>query len=718
MTHVANTVTTTATTTTTETTIMTNIFTTELTDKQLTAFMHTATPVLASKFVQDYLEVIVDAEANTKDYDSEQAQFCALMAAFVANVTRSVLSNYQRECPWTIEDLNEKAPQMLETMVRFNEWVNLDVSGKLLDLLQNPLQLVLGGEEQAPCHLVAENGWIVPSRAAYQWMLRVGSIQPMTEPVTRNNRRTKAVSPRSNKEWTNSFSYIKGGAVKPNAKVKQALHFFESTPYLMDEEMYYIIEAVAQKCPEHTQIKTMEYAIKSCKELLGKGQLYGEWYTDRRGRFYPLSFGGPNLQTSDLGRSLYSVVSHKELTEEQFNKVGQRIFFQDLKDAWDNSTPLTPKIMRFVLNAPIEYIIACLTGQIDQKLVAGKPFMFVKMCMDYANAKLAWSQGKGYIFQTPIGLDAKSSGTQILAILAGAHDVADRCGITPVLRATDKERKAVDPYAFAGEMVDMELQAQGYAFEMTRSKIKTPYMAIQYGGGRRAIMKSANFKAWTRELNLDSAGATDFCDIIINKINESLGKRIEGFINSVEYNVRQKCAEMGVNNFRYFTFDGFPVQTADREVITTGASFTLNFNPNRGGCILQFGNMETGEHWQVGGEATVDEFVRKFVVHFIQGTDAMLARTVAIKAQEAGIEGYASIHDCFRTSVADADKLLGVIQDAYVEIFSDNRIVKSLENQIGKLTGYVDENGMWVNYAVGEAIDANLFTADTFYGFC
>lgn len=717
MTHVASTAATTATTTaTTLETTMTAFNTIEFTDKQRSSFMHTAAPMLASELVRTLLDVQVDEQTGEKSYDSDDAQTCALLGTLAATVARSILINFQLGNPWTGDDLDEKCPAMLETIVKNNDWVNLDVTGKLFDAIQYPAALISGME--SVCHVVEENNWVVPSRAAYQWILRMGSITPMFEPVTPENRRSKSVSPRSKKEWTNSFSYIKGGAVKPNAKVKKALNFFESTPYLMDEEMYYIIEEVARKCPEHVQIKTMEYAIKACKDLLGKGQLFGEWYTDKRGRFYPIAFGGPNLQTSDLGRSLYSVVSHKGLTEEQFNKVGKRIFFQDLKDAWDNSTPLTPKIMQFVLNAPIEYIVGCLTNQVDSRLIANKPFMFVKMCLDYAQAKLAWSQGNEYIFNTPIGLDAKSSGTQILAILAGAHDVADRCGITAVQRLTDKERKAVDPYAFAGEMVDQELQAQGYNFTMTRGKIKTPYMAIQYGGGFRAIMKSNDFKSWVRQLELDAEGAKDFCGVIIDKINESLGKQIEGFINSVEHNVREKCVEMGVNNFRYFTFDGFPVQTADREVITTGTSFRICFNATRANDNITFGNMETGESWNVTGEETVEEFVRKFVVHFIQGTDAMLARTVAIKAQEAGIEGYASIHDCFRTSVADADKLLGVIQAAYVEIFSDNKIVKSLEKQIGELKGYVDAEGTWINFTVGEAIDSNLFTAETFYGFC
>lgn len=710
----------TTTPTTTETTIMTNAIvlnSIDLFKASSSSYMFTAAPMLGSQVVKNLLTRVVDDQTGEETYDSEESQVCALLGTNAANITKSVMGALLRNDPWTVEQLEDMSLSMFKTLVDNNNWINLDVDGNLFDAVTNPHSIVVD-MENAPCHIVEENGWVVPSRAAYQWMYKMGSISPMEEPVTKENRRTKSVSPRSKGEYSNSFSYIKGGQVKPNYKVKSALQYFESTPYLMDEDMYYTIDRVASKCPEHVEVKTMQYVMTACKELLGKGQLFGEWYTDKRGRFYPLSFGGPNLQTSDLGRSLYSVVSTKALSEEEFNNTGKKYFMQDMKDAWDNKTPLTPKIINFVMGDASTYIIACLTGQIDPKLVAAKPFMFVKMCQDYFAAKAAWANGEKHIFKTPVGLDAKSSGTQILAIIAGAHDVADRCGVTSVVRATDAERKAADPYMFAATVVNQFLAKEGYNFHMTRSDIKTPYMAIQYGGGFKAIMKSQQFRDWTVQLNLDFEGSKDFAGLIIDSIRHSLGERINDFIETVQYNVRKRCEELGVQNFRYHTLDGFPVQTKDKTSYTTNASFYVVFNSSRVGDRVKFGNPETGACWNITGEETVDEFVRKFVVHFIQGTDAMLARTVANKAKEANIEGYASIHDCFRTSVADADKLLGLIQDAYLEIFTDNSIIKSLEEQIGDLRGYVDAEGCWINYSIGDAVDSSLYTADTFYGFC
>lgn len=708
------------TTTTKETTAMTNAIvlnSIDLFNAASKSYMFTAAPMLGSTVVKNLLTRVVDEQTGEESYDTEESQVCALIATNAANITKSVMGALLRNDPWTVEQLQEMSLSMLSTLTENNNWVNLNVEGALFDALANP-QSIITDMENAPCHIVEENGWVVPSRAAYQWMYKMGSIRPMFEPVTKENRRSKAISPRSKMEHVNSFSYIKGGQVKPNLKVKSALQYFESTPYLMDEDMYYTIERVATHCPEHVEIKSMQYVMTACKELLGKGQMYGEWYTDKRGRFYPLSFGGPNLQTSDLGRSLYSVVSTKPLTEEEFNNTGKKFFMQDMKDAWDNNTPLTPKIINFVMGDASTYIIACLTGQIDRKLVAAKPFMFVKMCQDYFAAKAAWANGESYLFKTPVGLDAKSSGTQILAIIAGAHDVADRCGVTNVLRTTDAERKAVDPYMFAAEVVNKFLAKEGYNFHMSRGDIKTPYMAIQYGGGFKAIMKQYQFRDWTEQLSLDMQGAKDFAGLIIDSIRHSLGERINDFIETVQYNVRKRCEEMGVNNFRYFTLDGFPVQTKDKNSYNTNAAFYITFNSNRAGDKVKFGNPETGVTWAISGEETVDEFVRKFVVHFIQGTDAMLARTVALKAKEAGIEGYASIHDCFRTSVADADKLLGLIQSAYLDIFANNDIIKSLEEQIGDLRGYIDAEGCWINYTIGDAIDSSLYTADSFYGFC
>ena len=69
--------------------------------------------------------------------------------------------------------------------------------------------------------------------------------------------------------------------------------------------------------------------------------------------------------------------------------------------------------------------------------------------------------------------------------------------------------------------------------------------------------------------------------------------------------------------------------------------------------------------------AVAEEFVRTFMVNYIQGLDALVARTVIVHAKKAGLKSFTSIHDCFRTTLEDAPKLKAVIASAYKEVFID-----------------------------------------------
>jgi len=97
-----------------------------------------------------------------------------------------------------------------------------------------------------------------------------------------------------------------------------------------------------------------------------------------------------------------------------------------------------------------------------------------------------------------------------------------------------------------------------------------------------------------------------------------------------------------------------------------------------------FGQQQEGKPWTIRQtKPTAEEFIRTFVVNFIQGIDALVARTVAVHAKRAGLRGYTSIHDCFRVCLADAPKLMKVIRSAYKEVFVDNNQFENLSKQLG-----------------------------------
>jgi len=77
-----------------------------------------------------------------------------------------------------------------------------------------------------------------------------------------------------------------------------------------------------------------------------------------------------------------------------------------------------------------------------------------------------------------------------------------------------------------------------------------------------------------------------------------------------------------------------------------------------------------------------EEFARTFMVNWIQGLDALIARTVATKCKAAGIKGFISIHDCFRVAIHEVHMLKGIIDDAYVHIFVNNNVLEHLAKQL------------------------------------
>lgn len=671
--------------------------------------IYTTAPMLATMILKATSAPFYNEETEAEQYPAGDAQQAAMTAVAVTMVLGTIIKQTALGALMTVESLEETTLIQYNRVLEVNPDVQL-VNTKMMDVVftmfnSGIIELVSSDERAADSELV------VASRQAYNHFFKVSALIPQYSPIKAiTDRRTKQSSPSSKKALLQSLAIVKGGRVNPNSKLKQAINFLQTQPFMLDEDQLFIINELYKddRYNKTVTLASNKFVIDACNTINPSEYLYSEHGTCKRGRIMPLCFGAPNLQSGDLCRSLYNVVSTQPVMADH---VGITYFKNEMKEA--AGFPLDMKVIRVIASDPVQFLKDALSNIVK----VDEPFKLVKMCRELVAAQAAWAKGEGYIFQTPVGLDAKSSGTQILAILAGDEKIADACGITNVLR-TEKERKLVDMYAVSGQNVNA---ATGYTF--TRNDMKTPYMAIQYGGSWKAIHKQAAFKATcaTQGLVADEE-VVEMAKTCADLVKKSLGHKINGLISSIEYNVSKMCMEQGIESFAYKHLDGFMVSVNDTKSIYAG--WSGNINVSRGDRLstpVKFGefNEETGVGtWSVSVGAAREEFVRKFVVHFVQGIDAMLARTVAVNAMNAGIEGYATIHDCFRTCVADADKLLPLIQAAYLELFTDGKIMNSLEEQIGKLTGYEDADGAWTPYSLSAPIDAAMYTMPNSYYFC
>ena len=673
--------------------------------------VYTVAPMLATMILKAYSEVIFNEETGEDQYPAADAQQAAMTSVAVTMVLGTVIKQLAQGVLLDVESVEETARIQYGRILDVNPDVQLVNSG-MLDVVSVMYMVGILEVTTDDERCDEEHEYLVPSRSAYNSFFKVSALVPQYQPIKSiGDRRTRQASATSKKAHLASLAIVKGGRVNPNSKLKTAIDFLQTQPFMLDAEQLEIINTLYrdERLKDNITITSNKFVVDACNTIDSAEYLFSEHGTCKRGRIMPLCFGAPNLQSGDLCRSLYNVVSTQPVMPDH---IGITYFKAEMKEA--AGFPLDMKVIRNIAADPVEFLRLCLLNQMQ----CDEPFKLVKMCRELVNAQTAWAKGEGYIFSTPVGLDAKSSGTQILAILAGDANVADRCGVTNVLR-TDKERKTVDMYAYSGQLVNAET---GYTF--TRNDMKTPYMAIQYGGSWKAIYKQAKFKVTCANQGLFGnneveAMARQCADIV----KKSLGSNINGLIASIEHNVRKMCDDQNIDSFSYKHLDGFMVTVSDTKKVNAGWAGEINVTHSNDlrSKKVKFGevNPETMiGSWMVTTDADRTEFVRKFVVHFVQGIDAMLARTVAVNAKEAGIEGYATIHDCFRTCVADADKLLPLIQAAYLELFADGKIMNHLESQIGKLTGYIDSDACFVPYQVAAPIAAEMYTMPNSYYFC
>lgn len=272
--------------------------------------------------------------------------------------------------------------------------------------------------------------------------------------------------------------------------------------------------------------------------------------------------------------------------------------------------------------------------------------------------------------------------------------------------------------------------------QFKRNDMKTPYMAIQYGGSSHAISSggtSAAFTLFCKTNNLITGYAAELAEAAVN---EALGSQVTDMIASIEYTVAQllETKEERVTNVSYTHTDGFVVRTDnsscqvksaidafsfifkcaeyDNDGNETLKAKTIDFNTSSELVFQDSNSSIEMDCVSVNSQRTRSETVRKFVVNYVQGIDALIARTVAINARDAGITNYTSIHDCFRCHPNDVTKLQEVISLTYKQLFIEQDQLAHLESQIGEITGYYtkDENFQeyWVSWNRGQ----NFVTAE------
>lgn len=499
---------------------------------------------------------------------------------------------------------------------------------------------------------------------------------PFTEKVTAETRRKP---------------FIKGGKVKPSKLLENCIEFLQDTEYHVDADMTAVIERMIDMNSRSGQplpaaIQQELHVWNNAKAMVRQDTLFSDYFADNRGRLYHVACAGPNPQSSDFARCLYShnvenIVN--KLNEDGSTTEAYNMFMSELADIsggiWTESKMLTR-----VAQNPAGALLNILTREDAPK----KPFTYVRLALDWFKFETTGACDSRVGF----GLDAKCSGTQYLAFIAGNPEMAQATGLV------NSDTKAADPYQLSLKQLEKLLDKssmkpsqeilEAHLNKKTgRAFIKTPYMAVQYGGGKAALLGNKDYTQYVKQqLAIPEEKLEAFASLCVDAVHAALGEKINLFIERVQQAVQKKCEELNKEYFTYRHTDGLTVLKPcfpSREICEP---FSIRVDSQ---TRVIFGQQNEGKAWTIRDTSpTKEEFVRTFVVNYIQGIDALVARTVAKYAKKAGLRGFTSIHDCFRCCLADAPRMMSVIREAYMEIFVKNSQFEALSKQLGGIDMY------------------------------
>lgn len=575
--------------------------------------------------------------------------------------------------------------------------LNVDMIGYMANAIEQVHNLNRDKKEFYITHTPAE---MLAFAVAMRWMdINVEGMMSITDKWVQLTTGSRALLPTNERvsDETRRVPFVKGNKVPGSKLLKEAEQFLADTAYHVESSMGKAVHEYLEgwkrenankgmyaKLP--TRIDAEMYVHKGSELVHSEAELFSEYTADARGRLYHAACFGPNPQSGDMARAYYS---HNVENWVEKGSEAYEIFMTELADVAGSDEWLKPSFLRATAKNPAKSLDKILKREEAGQSIPSKPLTYIRMAMDWLQFE---EQGK-CDSRLGFGEDAKCSGTQILAILAGAKELIEATGF----RLT--AGKSADPYMLCLKHIEALLNInplRHYILDaamqeiLTRNFAKRPYMSVQYGGGKTALLENKDFIAALDKLGLAEEQREAFVVLTLEAVKRTLGDRINHMIEAIQTAVNTKLALTDKQYLTYTHIDGLKVmKPCFTKDIPIAEPFAIRVAAN---VNVNFGNVKEGKAWSTEArEPSAEEFTRTFVVNYVQGIDALIARTVAVKAKEAGLRGFTSIHDCFRVCLADAPKLHKVIADAYKEIFVDNDPLKHLSEQLGGINYHAEK---------------------------
>ncbi len=437
---------------------------------------------------------------------------------------------------------------------------------------------------------------------------------------------------------------------------KTSMNFKMQTEFTIDAQMVELVTQAMLIEPKYEGWAKGSLSYNGALMMSASEIYVSEWAQDTNGREYCVPHFGPNPQGGDMDRALYSLrvgspihkgsAIHKVMLNELADIVGKKKLHL-LEDA----------VLLQCYEEPLKALIKAIRAGVK------KPLQFIRIAKDLGRVVKT-----GFVHSHfPIGQDAKCSGAQLCAILAGDERMMKATGFCNITE------EFPDAYSWA-----MKYLPSFQGFE--RDDIKYPFMKKLYGGGVPALLNDQDLMKHCPD-NLDPV---TFCEFVLTAIESALGPRIMSLREHMQSAALAKCNRDNVEHFKWTHIDGHVVNDVVCNKIDVTNEYTyIRYDQYKariefGSDIKQCGIVDISDRIP-----SRTAFARKIVVSYIHGLDALIQRVVSRMCMEQGIEGLITIHDCFRVAPKDYFRLAKVIKLAYKEVFIDNNPLKHFFDQMG-----------------------------------
>ena len=431
-------------------------------------------------------------------------------------------------------------------------------------------------------------------------------------------------------------------------------------------------------------------AVRQAKEYMNDKDIYFPYSIDYRGRIYSQAMSGLNPQGSDLAKGLLKLSRGRKITTAD----GVKWYTVNLANlvGYDKLT-IPAKIekvdsmidqLRLVASNPIEYPF---WHDWD------KPIQGLAACIEYVR----WYDDRDIKVHTHVQLDGKNNGVQHLASLSKDHNVAPHVGLTPTAIGGDlyqfvcngvmaevervlRAGKSHDNYQFAKEWKSSGL--------INRKLTKKPCMTRAYAATLFGI------KDGVKDTILDAKKEEHFTDLVPSAnymgqvIWETMDKELYGAMAVMEwFKAVAKAIGKVQRPLTWTTPSGMQCYYAPRKM----KSKSYNIVHNRKQTAYRV--------LQATSDIDGKKMSSSIAPNIIHSCDASHLVLTANMCHDNGIRDFAFVHDSFGTHPDDAQMLLDITKQTFIDIYSGDYLA-NLEQEFIETypTAEIPAVSKFVNY--------------------